>query len=181
MLGKSDAAIRMWETGKSKPDADTLVKLSFYFDCSVDYLLGLSDYRNDVTQREIESTVLDTYKPLLNFMERKNFLASLKHFLDSLGEIGCTRTRDDAILLIGALLTNCGNQALLCQEIRCSTKTEHDAYFAFLRLYEECGPLLMGYRDSLTGAAKSANRKLTPFGKWMDGIKDLANKEQGGD
>lgn len=43
---KSEGAIRMWETGKSKPDADTLIKLSKYFDCTVDYLLGLSDFKN---------------------------------------------------------------------------------------------------------------------------------------
>ena len=41
-MGKSEGAIRSWETGRAKPDADTLIKLSEYFQCSVDYLLGLS-------------------------------------------------------------------------------------------------------------------------------------------
>jgi len=41
---KTEAAIRSWELGRNKPDADTLIKLSEYFDVSVDYLLGLSDY-----------------------------------------------------------------------------------------------------------------------------------------
>ena len=43
---KSEGAIRMWETGRSKPDADTLIKLAEYFNCTTDYLLGLSDYKD---------------------------------------------------------------------------------------------------------------------------------------
>jgi len=39
-LGKSVSAIRMWETGKAKPDADTLLKLTDFFQVSTDYLLG---------------------------------------------------------------------------------------------------------------------------------------------
>lgn len=40
---KSEAAIRAWEIGRTKPDVDTLVKLSQYFRCSTDYILGISD------------------------------------------------------------------------------------------------------------------------------------------
>lgn len=42
-MGKSEGAIRSWETGRAKPDADSLVKLSDYFCCTVDYILGRSD------------------------------------------------------------------------------------------------------------------------------------------
>lgn len=42
---KCTAAIRMWESGKSKPDTDTLIKLAEYFNCTTDYLLGVSDVR----------------------------------------------------------------------------------------------------------------------------------------
>ena len=56
---KSEGAIRMWETGKSKPDADTLIKLAHYFDCTTDYLLGLSDFRGaaeeDAYTKQMES------------------------------------------------------------------------------------------------------------------------------
>lgn len=41
-LGKSEGAIRSWETGRAKPDVDTLLVLSSLFSCSVDYLLGLT-------------------------------------------------------------------------------------------------------------------------------------------
>lgn len=39
--GKGESAIRMWESGRSKPDADTLIGLSKMFGYSTDYLLGL--------------------------------------------------------------------------------------------------------------------------------------------
>ena len=45
-LGKGESAVRMWEIGRSKPDVDTLIKLSELFDCSTDYLLGISDFQN---------------------------------------------------------------------------------------------------------------------------------------
>jgi len=47
---KTEAAIRAWESGRAKPDADTLIKLSEYFECSTDYLLGLTEYRNSAEQ-----------------------------------------------------------------------------------------------------------------------------------
>lgn len=47
-LGKSESAIRMWESGKNKPDADTLIELSKLFECTTDYLLGLSEDKSTV-------------------------------------------------------------------------------------------------------------------------------------
>lgn len=40
-IGKS--AIALYETEKRQPDPDTLKKLAVFFQCSIDYLLGLSD------------------------------------------------------------------------------------------------------------------------------------------
>jgi transcriptional regulator with XRE-family HTH domain len=55
---KTEAAIRAWESGRSKPDADTLIKLGEYFECSTDFLLGLSAYRNAAHHSE-HKAVLD--------------------------------------------------------------------------------------------------------------------------
>lgn len=46
MLGKSESAIRMWESGKNKPDADTLIEMATELECSTDYLLGLDANKN---------------------------------------------------------------------------------------------------------------------------------------
>lgn len=41
-VNKGESAIRTWETGRAKPDVDTLMELAKIFDCSIDYLLGTS-------------------------------------------------------------------------------------------------------------------------------------------
>jgi len=57
VVGKSEAAVRAWEYGRAKPEADTIIALSKYFDCTTDYLLGLSPYVNE-TEKELESEKL---------------------------------------------------------------------------------------------------------------------------
>jgi transcriptional regulator with XRE-family HTH domain len=42
IFDKSEGAIRAWETGRTKPDTDTLIKIADYFETSADYLLGRS-------------------------------------------------------------------------------------------------------------------------------------------
>lgn len=39
-VGVSRSTVAMWETGKTKPKADTLLALSALFNCSIDELLG---------------------------------------------------------------------------------------------------------------------------------------------
>jgi len=65
-FNKSESAIRTWETGRNKPDADTLIQLSQYFECSVDYLLGLSDFKNEEKRKEFESDWDKFFKLLSN-------------------------------------------------------------------------------------------------------------------
>ena len=52
LFDKTESAARAWELGRSKPDADTLIKLARYFGCSTDYLLGLSEYKNDEEKQQ---------------------------------------------------------------------------------------------------------------------------------
>ena len=44
-LALSNASISYWENGKQEPSASALFKLSAYFEVSVDYLIGTSEYR----------------------------------------------------------------------------------------------------------------------------------------
>ena len=43
-LGFCNQTISFWESGQREPDLDALVKVAKYFDISVDYLLGNSEY-----------------------------------------------------------------------------------------------------------------------------------------
>lgn len=45
IVGKTRQAVNSYTLGNTAPDSDTLIKLSEYFNVSVDYLLGLSDVR----------------------------------------------------------------------------------------------------------------------------------------
>lgn len=47
ILNVTKQTISNWENGNRIPDANTLSKLSELFDCSVDYLLGRTDKRNN--------------------------------------------------------------------------------------------------------------------------------------
>ena len=44
-LGLSNASISYWENGKQEPSASARFKLSVFFEVSVDYLIGTSEYR----------------------------------------------------------------------------------------------------------------------------------------
>ena len=54
LLNKSESAVGAWELNRSKPDADTLIILSEYFKCTTDYLLGLSDVKNQDEKNEFD-------------------------------------------------------------------------------------------------------------------------------
>lgn len=45
-IGVTKGTVSVWERGIRKPDFDTLEKLAGYFDVTLPYLLGDSEYRN---------------------------------------------------------------------------------------------------------------------------------------
>ena len=58
-------AVSQWETGKTSPDTDTLVKIANYFDVSVDYILGKTNIKKssgekpeDIAEDEDDDIVL---------------------------------------------------------------------------------------------------------------------------
>ena len=55
-LGVSKGTVAMWETGKRKPDFETLCRLSEMFDVRTDYLLGQSD---DATSATLSEEAID--------------------------------------------------------------------------------------------------------------------------
>lgn len=56
-FNKSEGAVRMWETGRSKPDADTLIKLAEFFGCTTDYLLGVSAHKSVSEGQQLEKNL----------------------------------------------------------------------------------------------------------------------------
>lgn len=44
-LGLSSAVLTKWKKGESYPNGEILIAIAKYFDCSIDYLVGLTDSR----------------------------------------------------------------------------------------------------------------------------------------
>lgn len=57
--GISSGNICDWKSGRSKPNAETLVKVADYFSCSVDYLLGRTNIKELPKQSESAIHLID--------------------------------------------------------------------------------------------------------------------------
>jgi transcriptional regulator with XRE-family HTH domain len=92
ILGVSTPSVTDYEMGKKTPRPDRLIKLSDYFDTSVDYLLGTTDERDpiDKLKKDVLSHTPDLEKILLEYAPK---------FENE------TITREEADLLIGLLRT----------------------------------------------------------------------------
>ena len=73
ILNTDRSTITKWETGKSKPAYDMMVTIADYFNVSTDYLLGISDEREDLPTNKKEPInddgLSDNKKALIAFAE----------------------------------------------------------------------------------------------------------------
>lgn len=56
LLSVSNGAVGMWETGKRQPDLNTVVKIANFFGVSVDYLLGIDQFKEREHKKEKNTT-----------------------------------------------------------------------------------------------------------------------------
>ena len=63
-VGLSRYAILYWEKGKNYPQVDVCLKLCKIFNCSMDYLLGLTDLRKMENSEEPSSGTIQIYEQL---------------------------------------------------------------------------------------------------------------------
>lgn len=71
-LNISRSTVAMWETEKSQPDNDMLKKLSTYFNVTVDYLLGITDFDDETNRSYCE--VFTNYFKTIPLSERDTSL-----------------------------------------------------------------------------------------------------------
>ena len=87
VVGKSEAAVRAWEYGRAKPEADTIIALAKYFNCSSDFLLGLSEYKSESEKQERIELLADVENKMgSNDPETLNFLHSFINKLNNLSQ-----------------------------------------------------------------------------------------------
>ncbi len=57
-LGISSGILTKWKTGTSYPNGENLIKIAKHFNCSIDYLVGLTDkpnsYFNEISPEDAE-------------------------------------------------------------------------------------------------------------------------------
>ena len=82
----SQELISQYELGKSKPNADNLIKLADYFNCSTDYLLERTNNpeinKNFNKQDDENNILLDKYNSLSN-ENKKHFNSYLNYLSDT--------------------------------------------------------------------------------------------------
>jgi len=86
ILNVSDATIGHWETGKREPDIKALIKLSEYFNVSVDFLIN--NKPREPTIININTNLSDTEKDLIEQYKRlpNECKIKVKGYIDGLTE-----------------------------------------------------------------------------------------------
>ncbi len=109
-LGKSEGAIRSWEMGRSKPDLDTLIEVADKFNCTADYLLGLSDFKDQQAFDINNQALLNLAKALSKSEAAEGIIEDLNLILQSPYHlIAEAREGDDAedIVIVSDSVTQC--------------------------------------------------------------------------
>lgn len=66
-LGVTQETISAYEIGKHYPSVSNLIKMTVLFDCSLDYIIGLSDLRKSIREKSLpndEVYLLSIYREL---------------------------------------------------------------------------------------------------------------------
>lgn len=81
-IGISSGTVTRWKNGQ-EPSFKALTKLSDYFNCSVDYLLGKTDVKNEQTTPN-EQPVPDERKKFYEFLSKLSDeeLNEIRHFAE---------------------------------------------------------------------------------------------------
>ncbi len=77
-LGLAKSSITDWKKGKAKPSVEALVKISEYFNVSLDWLITGKEYKKEITEDEEE--ILKMYSQL-DFEKKAEVRGFLKGLL----------------------------------------------------------------------------------------------------
>lgn len=69
ILSKSQTTVAAWETGRSQPDASTIVRLCDTLNVSSDYLLGLTNSNSIIKEKTVYDEILNAIGWILTFSD----------------------------------------------------------------------------------------------------------------
>ena len=173
-LNKSESAVRAWEIERSKPDADTLIKLAEYFDCTTDYLLGISDHKNSDEKADISTLSNDLEEAVLKIDDGKNLLEGLVRFINIIPE-------KDRSNIMSAYLEIAKDFAVILEEIyRFQADCEETETFnitSFFECYSDMSNTLVSGKHDLYCLSEFPLLKMIKLASdyGSDGDKNLVN------
>ena len=101
ILGISQQTIGSWETGRTSPDLETLIKIASFFNVTTDYLLGVTDVptkknvqSNLIKLSDEELQLIKKYRELpLKAQKKIKFNIDIEH--DDVINLEKTKTKSD--------------------------------------------------------------------------------------
>ena len=145
-LNISRNSIYFYENNKRVPDANTIIALSEYFGVSTDYLLGLSEDKNETESKRVTNrgnAVLELLEGL--DAQTKN------HILIALKDLITCSSRDKSLPMCNTLLERfCELSSVYADMIDITHKMTEDDYITFLHFYGYGLNLLEKHKDDLT-------------------------------
>ena len=164
-IGISYISIGNYENGTRIPNADVLIKLANYFDVSADYLLGITEYRNQSHEDSLNGLMKSFSDKLdkLNPTEREYILSAINTTIGTITET----TPDESELLtrLSGVISAYGDMIFKTWKITNVSKDIPYDYVLFLKHYEHCIGLINKHRESLSD-------------KMQDSLKSLDNPER---
>ena len=146
---KTESACRAWELGRSKPDADTLTKLSEYFHVSTDYLLGISEYR-DISEYEF---YIETASSTFNQIEKltpklkTRLLSSIDTAIYNISRIDPEEEESKAYERLNSFISVFSRMIVTSLELHIGVNA--DDYIVFSRCYENALSILGSHREAM--------------------------------
>ena len=109
-LNLSPSTIGMWESGRNKPEFDTIIKLSKIFNVSVNYLMGVND-EEGIINIPVYSSVITLCE--LKQIKQPDEFCCYKVHLNNCGYIGFKVTDT-----VGEPIVSCGDIAIINLSIK---------------------------------------------------------------
>lgn len=86
LIGLSNSITTKWKNTNAIPNGDILIRISEYFDVTVDYLLGLSDDKHKpIPEDELDREIIEEFSKL-SPADADRVLAYIQGLLDSQGQ-----------------------------------------------------------------------------------------------
>ena len=127
-LGLTRQTIGYLESGKRRPDSKTILKLCGFFNCSSDYLLGLTDIANEYDKMFYQQAI-----DSLDGIEALDRLLIISALGRTISNIAMLRKVDQPLKLLVSIISTYGEVISKVLELKEKTSQTIPGYSAFIK------------------------------------------------